>query len=83
MFCKFASKIIMFQEALQFHFTIMLLYGKHTTMGIINQMPPPLTWQISHIIADCLSPTVSSCLLDQARGHLLLNDALHFTSSMS
>jgi len=73
----------MFQEALQFHFTIMLFYGKHTTMGIINRMPPPLTWRIFHIIADCLSPIVFSCLLNQACGHWLLSDALHFTISMS
>jgi hypothetical protein len=32
----FASKIIMLQEALQFHFTIMLRYSKHITMGVIN-----------------------------------------------
>ncbi len=52
-------------------------------MGVINRMPPPLTWQISHIIVHCLSPIVSTCLFNQTLGHWLLNDALHFTISMS
>ncbi len=44
-------------------------------------MPPPPTWQIFQM--DCLSPTVFACVLNQFRGHWLLNDALHFAISMS
>jgi hypothetical protein len=46
----------MFQEALQFQSTIMFCYSKQTIMRITGQMPPPLTWHISQIIMDCLSP---------------------------
>jgi hypothetical protein len=46
-------------------------------------MLPPLTWQISQTVVDYLSPIVSTCVLNQSRGHGLLSDALHFAISMS
>jgi hypothetical protein len=46
-------------------------------------VPPPLTWQISQTIVDCLSLTVFACVLNQSHGHWLLNDVLHSTISMS
>ncbi len=52
-------------------------------MRIIGQVPPPLTCHISHIVVDCLSPIVFTCVLNQSHGHWLLNDALHFVISMS
>jgi hypothetical protein len=33
----------MFQEALQFRFTIVIYYNKQIVIKIIGQMPPPLT----------------------------------------
>jgi hypothetical protein len=32
----------MFQEALQFHFTIVLCYSKQIVVKVIGWMPPPL-----------------------------------------
>jgi hypothetical protein len=52
-------------------------------MKVIGQMPPPLPWQISQTIVDCLSPIVFACVLNQSRGHWLLSDVLHFAISMS
>jgi hypothetical protein len=69
----------MFQEALQFCFAIVLCYNKQTPMRLTSRMPPPLTWQLCQIIVDCLF----ACILNQSRGHWLLNDALHSTISMS
>jgi len=46
-------------------------------------VPPPLTWQISQIITDCLSLIVFAYVFNQSRGHWLLNDALHYAISMS
>jgi hypothetical protein len=51
-------------------------------MKIIGRMLPPLTWQISQTIVDCLSPIVSACVIDQSCGHWLFNDVLHFAISM-
>ncbi len=45
-------------------------------------MPPPLTWHISQIIINYLSPIVTACVLNQV-GHWLLSDALHFAISLS
>ncbi len=44
---------------------------------------PPLTWHICHIIVDSLGPIVSTCILNQSRGHWLLNDALNYAMSTS
>jgi len=46
-------------------------------------VPPPLTWHICCIIVDSLGPIVSTCILNQSRGHWLLNDALNSIISMS
>ncbi len=48
-----------------------------------TKVPPPLTWHDYQIIVDCLSPIVTTCVLNQSKGHWLLNDALHSTISMS
>jgi hypothetical protein len=47
------------------------------------RIPPPLTWHICCIIVDSLGPLVCTYILNQSRGHWLLNDALNFAISMS
>jgi hypothetical protein len=47
------------------------------------RVPPPLTWHICYIIADSFDLVVSTCILNQSRGHWLLSDALNFAISMS
>jgi hypothetical protein len=59
----------MFQEALQFCFVIVLCYRKQNAMRVIGRVPPPLTWHISQIVVDCLSPIVSTCVFNQSHGH--------------
>ncbi len=73
----------MFQEALQFHSTIVFYYIKHINVKVTGWVPPPLTWQNFQIIVDCLSLFVSAYVFNQSRGHWLLNDALDSTISMS
>jgi SNF family Na+-dependent transporter len=67
--CKIASKIIMFQVALKFRVAIVFYYNRQTTMRVVKQMRPPLTWHISQIIIDCLSPIVIAYVLNQSLGH--------------
>jgi len=69
LFYKFASKVIMFQEALLFQATIVLCYNRQTTMKVVNQVPPPFTWHICQIIIDCFSLIVIACVLNQSHGH--------------
>jgi hypothetical protein len=52
LFYNFANKIIMFQEALQFHSLIVLCYNRQIVVKVISQIHPTLIWQISHIIMD-------------------------------
>jgi hypothetical protein len=73
----------MFQKALQFQSTIVFCYNKQTTMRVIGQTLPPLTWQIFQTIVDCFSPIVFACVFNQSHGHWLLSDALHSTISMN
>ncbi len=80
---RFASKVIMLQKASQFCSVIMFYYSKHTIVRVTCQVPPPLTWHISQIVVGCLSPIVSTCVINQSCGHWLLSDALHSIISMS
>jgi len=59
----------MFQEALQFCFTIVLCFSKQIVVKVTSRMPPLLTWHIFQIIVDCLSPIVSTCVFNQSCGH--------------
>jgi hypothetical protein len=69
LFCKFASKVIMFQDALLFQNVIVLCYSRQIAMKVVNQVPPPFTWHICQIIVDCLSLIVTICVLNQFHGH--------------
>jgi hypothetical protein len=52
-------------------------------MTMSARVPPPLTWHICCIIVDSLDLVMSIYILNQPRGHWLLNDALNFAISMS
>jgi hypothetical protein len=52
-------------------------------MRMSERVPPPLTWHICHIIVDYLGHVIFICILNQSRGHWLLNSALSFALSMS
>jgi len=41
------------------------------------RVQPPLTWHIFHIIVDFFDPFMSTCILNQCKGHWLLSDALN------
>jgi len=80
---KFASKVILFQEALQFKETIILCYNMQNFVRMNAKVAPPLTWHICHIIVAYIGLVVSICILNQSRGHWLLSDALNFAISMN
>jgi hypothetical protein len=50
---------------------------------MIVRIPPPLTWHVYQIIVDSHGPIVFAYILNQSRGHWLLNNALNFAISMS
>ena len=79
---RFASKVLMFQQALQFRATISLCYSRQT-MALQNRVPLGQTWAVVEAISSTLSPVVSACVLNQSRGYWLLSDALASTIFMS
>jgi hypothetical protein len=52
-------------------------------MRVIGQVSTFLTWKISQIIVNCLSPIITTYVLNKSYGHWFLNDALHFAISMN
>ncbi len=55
----------------------MLCNIKQIIVKVIRQAPPLLTWKISQIIMDYLSPIVIACVLNWSHGHWMLTDALN------
>jgi hypothetical protein len=47
------------------------------------RVPPLLTWHICEIVVDYFALVVTTCVLNQFKGHWLLSDALHSTISIS
>jgi hypothetical protein len=47
------------------------------------RIPPPLKWHICCIVVDFFGPIMFACILNQSKGHWLLNDALNYAISMS
>jgi hypothetical protein len=52
-------------------------------MKMIGRVPLLLTWHIFQIIVDSIGLVVFVYILNQYKGHWLLNDALNFSISMS
>jgi hypothetical protein len=61
----------------------MLCYKKKNSVRMIAQMLVLLTWHICQIIANFFSPIATIYVLNQSRGHWLVNDALNSTISIS
>jgi hypothetical protein len=61
----------------------MLCHNKQSLVKMTTRVPPPLTWHIYQIVVDCFFLIVITYVLNQYRGHWLLNDALHFAISIS
>jgi hypothetical protein len=60
----------------------MFCYSKQSLLKMITKVPPSLTWHIYQIVVNRLSLVVTN-VLNQSRGHWLLNDTLHSTISIS
>ncbi len=83
MICSFASKVILFQEALQYHEAIVHSYNKQIVVRISVHVPPPPTWHVAQIVVDVVSLLVTTCVLNQSHGHWLSSDALQFVITMN
>jgi hypothetical protein len=78
-YCKFATKIIMFQEALHFKDVISILcYNRQNIIKVNGKVPTLLALHIFQIIMIFFSLVVSACVLNQSNNNWLLFDALQF-----
>jgi hypothetical protein len=81
--CSFASKVILFQEALQYYEAIVHSYRKQIVGRISVLVPPPPTWHVAQIVVDVRSLIVSTCVLNQSHGHWFSIDILHSAITMN
>jgi hypothetical protein len=72
---RFASKVIIFQEILEYVNVINICYTRQSS-ALQAKVPNGLTWAIARIITETLNPIVHQCLLNQRRRYELLSNAL-------
>jgi len=45
-------------------------------MALQQRMPKAQVWAVVEVVTSCLNPIVSTCVMNQSRGHWLLSNAL-------
>jgi hypothetical protein len=61
---KFASKVIMFEETLEFKQTIITCYGRQNTITLQQKIPKAQVWAIVKVVTSCLNPMVMACVMN-------------------
>jgi hypothetical protein len=61
---KFASKLIMFEDVLEFKQSIITCYGRHKIVTLQHKVPKAQVWAIIEVITSCLNPMVTSCVMN-------------------
>ncbi|KAJ7538060.1 hypothetical protein O6H91_11G033100 [Diphasiastrum complanatum] len=72
---RFASKVILFQETLEFREAIITCYSRQS-LALQSRVPSPQIWAIAGAVSSTLIPVAKQCVLNQTRGYWLLSDAL-------
>ena len=72
---RFASKVTLFQETLEYASAINICYQRQS-LQLQARVPSGLTWAIARAVCDILNPVVEACIMNQTRGFWLLSDAL-------
>ncbi len=73
---RFVSRIIWFQETLEFKHTIVLCHGRQQSLALQGHMPSPQVWAIVPIVVNTLGPMFQQCVFNKSQGYWLLLDAL-------
>jgi hypothetical protein len=79
----YRSKVILFQEALQYCYAIVHCYIRQIAIRINVHVLDLVTWHVAEIVVDILSIVITTYVLNQSHGHWLLNDALHSIKMMN
>jgi hypothetical protein len=66
---RFDIKVIMFKETLEFKNAIILCYGRQKSIVLQQKILKAQMWVIAKAITYMLNPIVSTCVMNQSRGH--------------
>lgn len=72
---RFASKVVLFQETLEYADAINICYRRQS-LKLQERVPSGLTWAVARTVTGTLNAIVKQCILNQTRGYWLLSDAL-------
>ncbi len=67
----------MFEETLEFKEAIFLCYGQQKTIVLQQRVPKAKVWAITKAQTYVLNKVVTTCVMDQSRGHQLLSNAFN------
>nr|XP_024402695.1 uncharacterized protein LOC112295398 isoform X2 [Physcomitrium patens] len=72
---RFASKVILCQEALDYQHALSLYYGSQSNDMYI-EVPSVETWAVAKAVTDALTPVLQQCIMNQSKAYWLLSDAI-------
>ncbi|KAG0573230.1 hypothetical protein KC19_VG160100 [Ceratodon purpureus] len=72
---RFASKVVLFQEMLEYADAINICY-RGQSLKLQERVPSGLTWAVARTVTGTLNAIVKQCILNQTREYRLLSDAL-------
>lgn len=72
---RFAAKVILFQEALEYQHAFSLCLP-HQINDLLLEVPSLETWAVAKAVTDALTPVLQQCVINQSKGYWLLSDAL-------
>jgi hypothetical protein len=80
---KFDSKVIMFDETLEFKNAIILCYGRQKSIALQQRALKAQVWAIAEAITFTLNLVAYACVMNQSRGHWLLSNALTISITLT
>lgn len=78
----FSSKIIMFEETLEFKQSIIICYGKQNIATLQPRVQKAQMWAIEKVTTSCSNLVVIVCVMNQSCNHLLISNDLTTTNTL-
>lgn len=65
----FASKVVIFQETIEFKHAIVLCYGSQQSLALQGCVPNPQVWVVAQVVANTLGLVVQQCVPNHRQGY--------------
>jgi len=65
----FASKVVLFQETIEFKHVIVLCYGSQQSLILQGHVPNPQVWVVAQVVANTLGLVVQQCVSNHRQGY--------------